>query len=430
MTIGTASRLFGLRALYRHDSGISGRSGQFSVSEAYWSVYILERLFLPFSRELSAVDAPAYPDSAPVPPPPLHPTVNTPTTNHRADSNWGTPTVTSDIPGKDLGVAGQSIAMVTIWGHMRSYLHQLRRGDVEKPWLPESVYMKLSMELMELEAQPRREHLLQNVALADRTPAETSQQLEYWHPWVAGQLIWHAAYAILNHPFLHLVVMRPREGFSQSCFFLQQRVETAIYHIGWLHRIIQLSQDRVEIVHPIVADAIGAAATVPWLFQFAKDPKVAQRAQEALVTCQTLLSRIVLMWPHVSQKLAILKRLELLANENRQEMANKDEIVSFKSAWFWELLDPTIGQHGEDSTPDLAYDHRRGSDHDTTMYCRTQFVDPLREDEDNGLVQEQPPDSMTLASTNVDLFANPGNLEQFNIDELSHDFLQNSTWNF
>lgn len=296
MAIGAASRLYPLRALHHDDAALP--SWKDSISRAYWSVYILERLFAPHAPDFSFADAPAYPESAPLPPPPI----STPTAGQSTRPEWGTP-LTSDVPSsKDIGISGYFIRIISIWGHTRSYLHRLRGGEVEKPWSPESTYTKLSVELIEFEAQLTKEHLLLNLGFPDRTRAETSQHLEYWNAWITTQLLWHAAQAVLHHPFVHLVVLRPREGFSESCLFLQQKVDMAMYHAGWLFRILQLSEDRLGIVDPLIGDAVAAAATVPWLFQFAKDPQVAKRARDALDICEVFLGRIAATWPHISQK--------------------------------------------------------------------------------------------------------------------------------
>lgn len=297
MTIGAASRLYALRTLSRGSE--SSAPADDSITRGYWSVFLLEACFLPYTPELSTADTPDYPDSAPLPPrPPSSPMAED--FSHLPNSGANS--------SKDIGINGYCFCVVSIWGKIKLYLHHLRQGEVEKPWLQESTHTKLSIELMEFEAQFSRLHLLLNVAFPDRTPAEVSQQCEYWNPWLTQEIVWHAAHAVLNHPFIHLVVLRLRDDIPQSSTFLQQKVDLALYHASWVFRIIQIAERLLQIVDPLIADAVAAVATVQWLFQFLRDPKVAQRAQGDLDCCERILSKIASMWPHVYQKVSTRQR--------------------------------------------------------------------------------------------------------------------------
>lgn len=288
MAVGVASRLLSLRKLFSHQA--SPFPGDDSASRAYWSVFLFERLFPPCIPELPIVDAPPYPDAGVVPPP------SPPSVVPRR--------LSTQVPTQDIGITSSCIHLISTWGKLRSYLHRLRQAEVEKPWLPESTHTKLSLELLEFESQYSRKHLLHNVGFATRTALEVSQQSEYWNPWMTTQIIWHAAQAILNHPFLHLIVLRSQDEIPQSCLFLQQKVEMALYHAGWLFRIIRMSSGIMEIVDPLIGVAVAATATVQWLFQFSKDTRVARRAQDDLCWCDEFLSNMAFTWPHLSHSVS------------------------------------------------------------------------------------------------------------------------------
>lgn len=288
MAIGSASRLNAMRNLFCRNATSAPEDD--SEVRAYWSVFVLERLFLPHTSELSAIHVPDYPQSASLPPPPP------------ASSNSTGPEMTDEPPGKDIGINGYCLRIISIWGKIRVYLHRLSRGEVEKPWLADSNHTRLGIELIDFEAQHGKYHLLLNVAFSHRSATEVNHQSEYWNPWMMTEILWHASQAILNHPFLHLVVLRSPTDIPQSCVFLQQKVDMALYHVSWLFRILQLSERLMVISNPIIGDAIAACATVLWLFQFTRDAKVAQRTRDSLDTCEMFMGTMARMWPHISHK--------------------------------------------------------------------------------------------------------------------------------
>lgn len=290
MAVGAASRL---DTLSRHCSQDVAKDDR--ACRAYWSIFLLERLCLTHIGDTTYSKALGYPESTPLPPP-----VSTSAPSKDGYSLYSE--ACAEASTNDMGINGYSLCLVTVWGRVRAYLHQLRHGRLEKPWLSESTYTKLGIELFECEAQLTKQHLFINVAPSSRTKAEIEEQRDYWHPWITMQIISHAMQAILNHPFLHLVVLRSQEGRPASRLFLQQAVDLALYHSGWVCRLVRTCHGMLEIVDPLVGDVIAATATVPWLFQFAKDPKVSERARLDLAVCLDVLSNMALTWPHISQK--------------------------------------------------------------------------------------------------------------------------------
>ncbi|KAJ3459018.1 hypothetical protein MRS44_015091 [Fusarium solani] len=423
VVIGAASRLEALRALSNDSSPASEGD---SISRAHWSVFALERIFIPFKSNITAIRVPDYPLSAPWPPPPL------------SANGYDT---SSKVQGsvsrlKDIGINGHGLRIIDIWGKVRCYLHRLRQGMVEKSWSPESTHTRLCVEMVEYEAQLNTQYFLCNASLPDRTTVEVSQNREYWNPWITSQLLWHACHVILNHPFIHTFLLRSPEGIPPSCLFLQQRADLAIYHTGWLFRMLEECRNLTDVVDPIITDAIAAASTALWLFQFSRDAKVSRRAQENLAKCDAFLNHVAQTWPHISQKierantdgqLNTLRKLQALAESIRLQSSDQDTTISFQPAWFWELLDPKVcnnTQNGLQKVNKLST-QRLGHSGDSRICLKSHFVMPLDEDE-HLLGGEQPSDShMNIGDS---LFVMPEELELFDIDSLSLDFLHNSSW--
>lgn len=108
---------------------------------------------------------------------------------------------------------------------------------VVAPWLPDSPHAQIHVKLHERESELSDKHLLQNV-LYSRIPAFQVNGSTGTHG-ISMQLIIHASNAILNHPFIHIVALRGNHGLSQSRLILQQTVDQALFHSGWVFRLIQ-----------------------------------------------------------------------------------------------------------------------------------------------------------------------------------------------
>ena len=285
MTIGIASRLQAFRTLLRNHST---EDGDAMSSRCHWSVCILENIFCPqLALPPKSQTTPEYPPSAPLPPP-------LPTDPDLSDS---------ESSPNDLGINAYYIQLMSIWGETALYLHNIRSGHTEPPWSPDSAYTKLNYKRNEYEFQLAECHLLRNVAFTKRSRAEILDQHEYWTPWISMQIITHASIAILNHPFIHLVVLRGTRNVSHPRFFLQQAIDHALFHSGWVFRLIQACATLTFPLHdPLIAHLVAATATISWIFQFAKDKKIAHTAQEHLSISETLLTRMATTWPHISHK--------------------------------------------------------------------------------------------------------------------------------
>ncbi|WKT48243.1 hypothetical protein QSH57_013148 [Fusarium oxysporum f. sp. vasinfectum] len=162
---------------------------------------------------------------------------------------------------------------------------------------------------------------------------------------------------------------------------------------------------------------MAGTATVSWLFQFSKDQEIAQKAQNNLSKCEEFLCQVAQTWPHISQKIDALRKLQALARENYRQCSSQGTTISFQSAWFWDLLSPrpSFGAN-EARAPDLRGETK------SEISLKNHFVLPLHD----GLGSEPGNPLVGLA---VDPFlVMPGELELFNIDSLSHDFFQSGLW--
>lgn len=154
------------------------------------------------------------------------------------------------------------------------------------------------------DAQLPAKHLLMNVAFTKRSQTEVLEQREYWIPWVLMQVQCHAYLAILNHPFIHLVAVRNGSKASHiSGLFLQRTVDAALFHSGWVFRMLGICEGhRLDVYDPFVCQLVAAVATIPWLLQFAQDDKISQAATRNLAWCKTYLTRMSQVWVHLSEK--------------------------------------------------------------------------------------------------------------------------------
>ncbi|GKZ57639.1 hypothetical protein AnigIFM49718_002963 [Aspergillus niger] len=379
MTIGMASRLQSFRTLQQHNNQTEARD--LTVSRCHWSIRILESIFTPQLSIPSPPQTPIppeypYPPSAPLPPP--LPSVS-PTHTDLFD--------TTD-PTNDLGIVAYGIQLIIIWGETASYLHSIRTNpnlNEETPWSLSSTYSKLNHRRNEHETQLPESHLLRNVAFTKRSRAEISAHQEYWTSWISMQIFCHALVAIQNHPFIHLVILRGNRGVSQSRLFLQQTVDHALFHSEWVFRLVQAWENFDLPLHdPLIAHLVAATASISWIFQFARDRGIGEKARGHLVVAERLLSRMSTVWPHVSHRLKTLHALQSsasvattnpsISSEHQGAAITKGTTINIQPSLFWDLLDPKICPT---ETPGSSGPAAPGA----RMRVTTQFMHPLSEDE-------------------------------------------------
>ena len=225
MRIGVATRLETFHKLL-NKGHTDPRLGE-EACRCYWSVFILEKEFCPqFSILTLNQNSPSYPMSSPPPPPP-------------GSNQHLSHLARMEQTGDDCGIIGYSIQIESIWGDIASYLYEIRSGKVEDPWLPDSQYTRLTVKIYKWEAQLSQNHLLINVSFAQRSPEEIKEYSLYWTPWIKMQLASHAAQAVLNYPFIHLVRLSKNTPTLHSSSFLQQTVDQTIFQAEWVAKLIK-----------------------------------------------------------------------------------------------------------------------------------------------------------------------------------------------
>ncbi|KAI1055316.1 hypothetical protein LB505_009480 [Fusarium chuoi] len=401
MSIGTMSRLEALRKLSQSSFYESSPELEASL-RCHWTVALLEQTFMPQERSsIYDEDEHRYPASAHRPP-------SLPPTN----DGECPPDLFSDDASEDLGVTAYYINVIEMWGHLSSYMHQVRIGKAETAWSPGSMHYILCAELYKHETKLPHSHLLRNVHFTKRMAAELQDQREYWIPWLLTQVVTHAITAILHHPFIHLVAMRDGSSGLQARSFLQQTVDQALFNSAWVFKLLRVCEElRFEICDPLVGQLVAVVATIPWLFQRAIDPKVAGKAKGDLEWCKEFLERLSSTWPHIVQKLELLQSLDSTADNSSQPPAGKDISIVFHPSLFWALVDPKISQ----MTP--LYGESSSRPQDAMIRISTHYIHPLTETQVSQSAPSQREESFDPFMFDV------GELEEVNLNDIFSQFM-------
>ncbi|KAM5368920.1 hypothetical protein ACJA88_010860 [Fusarium oxysporum] len=285
---------------------------------------------------------------------------------------------------QDVGIVATCLGYISVWGSIISYLRDIRNGANEYPWLATSRHNQLTVKLYELENITSHRHLIRNAPFPDQPPSELSENREYWAPWVLFQVLMHATQAILNNPFVQLVALRRAGRNFQPRSFLQNTVDQALFHAEWVSRLVRMCADRkFEVNDPLVGQAVAGCVSILWIFQFARDRKVSEKAKENLGICETFLEHLSRKWPHIAEKVEILRTLNIKVKKKRQSPQDDESssaTIQFEPDMMWELLDPAM------SGVDWASLCKAGGTYaatSATIKVATKFIHPINSDEDN-----------------------------------------------
>ncbi|KAF5664352.1 hypothetical protein FHETE_7109 [Fusarium heterosporum] len=350
MSIGNAVRLQSIHVLQPRLAASDDEKD--NNDRCSWSTSMIEAAFFPHMPRVPDSDMTRkYPPSAE--PPPSIPLDASEVNALDFDNAVGA--------REDLGINTHAGRMISVWGQVANHLHQIKMGEVQIPWLPESTYSKLNLTLFEYEAQFHQRHLMRNLFPFKRMPDEIRAYRQYWNPWLTTHLVLHASLALLNHPFVHLVALRHNKGAR------------------WVFWLIGIFEDlSVDISNPLIGLAVAATSTIPWLYQFVRNLKVARKASQNLAKGQRCLERLSKVWPCISSKLESLKRLQSLVIGTSPQADKTDTTINFPPSMIWELLDPIIQEAGllNESQHALAESQPYVSIHVTT-----DFLHPLADDD-------------------------------------------------
>ncbi|PIA93177.1 hypothetical protein CB0940_05143 [Cercospora beticola] len=407
MTIGTAVQLHALQAsiipsmkIPSHDD-LSEQAQSLSLKSASarvaWCVLLLQRCFFPNSPEQD-YSAPKW-----IPGLPSH------SYPHAILAAMGDTLDDVKREDKDIGINAYAWEWMAVSGRVIHWIHRLRqqltatpslRTSVLPAWAEGSSYTLLNNLLFETEARLHPRHLLRHTGpLTTWTSAELEQHRDYWRPWLIMQITSHAIPALLNHPFIHILLLRSNggnDGRYHSRHFMQQVIDQALFHSGWVSRLIAMLRDSgLAICDPFIGHLVMAVATIPWFFQFAEDEKIVSRAVDDLSIAKGFLAGLAEQWPHVGRKLELFEELQCSAAVQTALPAESDGVrkgalVKFRSALIWELLDPTPMRRSFDNELDnrANADGWKSADHNVddsslpsaTIHVTTRFTQPVEDD--------------------------------------------------
>ncbi|KAG5655424.1 hypothetical protein KAF25_000673 [Fusarium avenaceum] len=379
MMIGMAAKLEALR-LSESKENKGSRQSDDAISRCHWSISILESTFSPHCSTLSEVShAPNYPKSVSRPTP-LH-------SSHGMKSYCADLTDAYEGNVHDVGIVATYLGYISVWGNIISYLRDIRNGANEYPWLADSRHSQLTVKLYELENVTSHRHLIRNAPFPDQPPEDLKENREYWAPWVSFQIMMHATQAILNNPFVQLVALRRAGRKFQPRSFLQNTVDQALFHAEWVSRLVQMCADRqFEVNDPLIGQAVAGCVSILWIFQFARDRKVSEKAKENLAICETFLGHLSRKWPHIAEKVEIIRTLNIKVTKKQQAPQDDDSAgatIQFEPDMMWELLDPAMS--GVDWAGLCSSAKKGGSQAGTSATIRvaTKFVHPIDNNDDD-----------------------------------------------
>lgn len=348
-----------------------------------WSVFILEKAFTsgPSMLQLDGIpfNSIQYPSSPPRPPGAVSSIAASP-----SSGNFKKP------PSSDLGINAYCLQLFPIWHDVAAYLQQVRLGHTEDPWRASSTYNKLAENIYEFETGIAQMHRFRSVSFQTRSAEEFAEQNSYWIPWLLMQLTFHTSQALLNHPIFHIMIPRKPSSLLKPPSFLQHTVEQALLHSGWTVRLIRTCDDlNHQINDPFVGQLVAVAGTVHWIFSFASDDPVAERAESDFEYCHRFVRGMADIWPQFSQSVStpfilstVAMATDILRQVSRLDVLQSlishpgpDGIPSIKPHLLWDLLDPSSATDEPDLSPHSSIP--------AGQRVSTRYLVPLRESSDS-----------------------------------------------
>ncbi|KAL5626979.1 hypothetical protein FOBRF1_001322 [Fusarium oxysporum] len=149
---------------------------------------------------------------------------------------------------------------------------------------------------------------------------------------------------------------------------------------------------------------LAATATIPWLFQYARDAKVSETSKENYRKCIEFLESMPDPSPRSIHKRELLHQLQTMSSQ-----AQDNNMISFQPSKIWQLIDSDIM---DAVAPQPTVDGAQGGQSDaskTTVSVQTTFVHPVGERRTDQR-QTSLGDSMT-----ADIYEG---LEQYSLDSI------------
>ncbi|PYH49448.1 uncharacterized protein BP01DRAFT_379016 [Aspergillus saccharolyticus JOP 1030-1] len=298
-----------------------------------WSVYILERVFaagpsLLGSSSLDPLSQMGYPASPPRP------------RSLVANDDGSVPNAFPTIRAAgDLGIQAYCLQVTGLWYEVLGYLRErLVNATDDDPWIASSRYHTLVAHYYEFETGISQRHRYRNLGFHTITASELLQHKEYWTAWLYLQVTFHAGQALLHHPLFHITHNRRASSKLPPPSFLQQTIDQSLLHAGWPTRLVRTwGKHGIEVNDPFLGQLVATAASIHWIFQFASERTIADRARADFEQCRRFLTDLMARWPHVA---GMVDKLGYLQSLLSTQGTGTSSIPPFKWSAMWDLLDP------------------------------------------------------------------------------------------
>jgi hypothetical protein len=283
MTTGIAVRLAISTNVLTSGPGRGPSKKSEALQRCCWSLFVLDKIYNSSFQTL-----PAIPEEAVLPEKPP-----SPLTPHAASGEVSEAQRSLQNLGQfDDGVTSYSLQLLSTWGHLMVYLKNIRQGQLEDAWTPNSTYQQIQSLVFRFETVLPEVHRFRNARFHERTESERARQRNYWAAWISMQMVYHVIQCILHHPFLHLAEIHRRQRL-RSPSFLQHATDQAILHSAWVIRILDLCMDHnFPVYDPFVGHLAAMTATVLFFLRFSRDGSLATKAAKDFEVCQRFVDRM------------------------------------------------------------------------------------------------------------------------------------------
>lgn len=300
MTTGIAVRLAISTNVLTSGSGRGPPKKSEALQRCCWSLFVLDKIYNSSFQTL-----PAIPEEAVLPEKPP-----SPLTPHAASDELSEAQRSLQNAGQlDDGVTSYSLQLLSTWGHLMVYLKNIRQGQLEDAWTPNSTYQQIKSLVFRFETVLPEVHRFRNARFHERTEPERERERNYWAAWISMQMVYHVIQCILHHPFLHLAEIHRRQRL-RSPSFLQHATDQAILHSAWVIRILDLCMDHnFPVYDPFVGHLAAMTATVLFFLRFSRDGSLATKAAKDFEVCQRFVDRMADENAHLQHTVRINLRI-------------------------------------------------------------------------------------------------------------------------
>lgn len=296
LTTGIAVRLAISTNVLTCGSGRASSKKPEALQRCCWSLFVLDKIYNSSFQTL-----PAIPEEAALPEKPP-----SPLTPHSVSEEGPEVQRLQQNAGQvDDGVTSYSLQLLSAWGHLMVYLRNIRQGQLEDAWTPNSTYHQIKSLVFRFETVLPEDHRFRNARFHEKTESERARERNYWAAWISMQMVYHVIQCILHHPFLHLAEIHRKQKL-RSPSFLQHATDQAILHSAWVIRILDLCMDHnFPVYDPFVGHLAAMTATVLFFLRFSRDGTLATKAAKDFEVCRRFVDNMAAENPHLQHTVRI-----------------------------------------------------------------------------------------------------------------------------